>query len=84
VSQRLAFPPPLLSHLFAIALSTDSDKSGSISTEELGEMFKTLGYETSVEELTQLIRLVDADGNGALDFDEFVSLMDLFLQHPTD
>jgi calmodulin len=60
--------------------TTDSDKSGSISTEELGEMFKTLGYETTVEEITQLITLVDADGNGALDFEEFVTLMDLFLQ----
>jgi Ca2+-binding EF-hand superfamily protein len=43
-------------------------------------MFKTLGYETTVEEITQLITLVDADGNGALDFEEFVTLMDLFLQ----
>lgn len=61
----------------------DSDKSGTISTDELGELFRTsLGYpDTTPEEIAQLIQLVDSDGNGVLDFEEFVTLMDLFLQH---
>lgn len=59
----------------------DSDKSGSISTDELGQMFQTLGYEATAEEIAELIQMVDTDGNGVLDFDEFVALMDIFLQH---
>lgn len=59
--------------------SVDTDGSGSICIGELGEMFQKLGYETTLEELTQLIQHVDADGNGSLDFEEFLALMDIFL-----
>jgi Ca2+-binding EF-hand superfamily protein len=44
-------------------------------------MFKTLGYDIAPADIGQLIQLVDTDGNGTLDFDEFVALMDLFLKH---
>jgi Ca2+-binding EF-hand superfamily protein len=59
----------------------DTDKGGTICTEELGEMFKTLGYNITPEDIGQLIQLVDTDGNGVLDFEEFVSLMEIFLKH---
>ena len=69
----------LFVYLFVCLL--DTDHSGSISTNELGEMFSKLGYEINTEELVQLIALVDDDKNGTLEFEEFIKLMDLFLQH---
>ncbi len=58
----------------------DADGSGSICVDELGEMFQKLGYETTREELIQLIKHVDTDGNGSLDFEEFLTLMNIFLR----
>ena len=50
----------------------DADSSGFIEVAELGKVFGVLGIQTSDQELEQLITDVDADGNGTLDFDEFI------------
>lgn len=53
----------------------DKNGDGSISTEELGAVIKSLtGTAPPAEELQQMIREVDEDGDGSLDFDEFVGL----------
>eukprot|EP00296_Roombia_truncata_P001147 JP436877.1.p1 GENE.JP436877.1~~JP436877.1.p1 ORF type:complete len:158 (-),score=38.05 JP436877.1:98-571(-) len=53
----------------------DLDKGGSISPEELGSLMETLGLKPSQEELDAMIREIDQDGNGEIDFDEFVQVM---------
>ena len=53
----------------------DSDSSGSITTKELGTVMRNLGQNPSEEELKQMIREVDLNGNGTIDFKEFMCLM---------
>ena len=55
----------------------DKDKSGTISVDELELVMKQLGQNPTVIELQQIIEEVDTDGNGQIDFEEFVNLMGL-------
>ncbi len=53
----------------------DTDGSGAIGVEELGEAMRSMGMAPTQRELEQLINDVDADGNGEVDFDEFCDCM---------
>ncbi|XP_060577950.1 calmodulin-A-like isoform X2 [Ruditapes philippinarum] len=53
----------------------DKDGSGTISTKELGIVMKTLGDPKSDAQLAKIIAEVDADGNGEIDFNEYLEMM---------
>ncbi|XP_034164101.2 calmodulin-1a [Pangasianodon hypophthalmus] len=53
----------------------DKNGDGSISTAELGSVMRSLGQKPTDTELYDIIREVDADGNGRIDFPEFVTMM---------
>ena len=53
----------------------DLDKGGTISKDELKQLMNTLGLKPTQEELNQMVDEIDADGNGEIDFDEFVTVM---------
>ncbi|XP_031554593.1 calmodulin-like protein 12 [Actinia tenebrosa] len=53
----------------------DKDGGGSISQCELGEVMKSLGLSPTQQELIDMIAEVDEDGNGEIDFDEFLQMM---------
>jgi len=53
----------------------DEDGSGSISVEELGSVMRSLGQNPTSVELRDLIKEVDIDRSGTIDFEEFKSLM---------
>ncbi|KAJ2773363.1 hypothetical protein IWQ56_001023 [Coemansia nantahalensis] len=54
----------------------DKDGSGTITSDELRELLKSLGHRPSDQELSDMINEVDMDGNGEIDFDEFVGMME--------
>ena len=56
----------------AIFEKYDADGSGTIDKEELGAIFGELGTPLTQEELDDLMRELDDDGNGTLDFKEFL------------
>jgi calmodulin len=53
----------------------DKDGDGSITIQELGTVMRSLGQNPTEVELKDMIREVDADGNGTIDFSEFLNLM---------
>ena len=53
----------------------DKDRDGAINNKELGTVMRNLGQNPSEEELKQLIREVDLNGDGTIDFKEFLCLM---------
>ncbi|ORX46319.1 calmodulin [Hesseltinella vesiculosa] len=53
----------------------DRDKNGFIDTKELGAVMQSLQMNPSDAELRDMINEADADGNGTMDFSEFLSLM---------
>lgn len=56
-------------HLF------DRDGNGKVSSDELGPLMRSLGSNPKDEHLQDLINEVDYDGDGVLNFLEFIDLM---------
>merc|ERR1712048_1179390 len=50
------------------------DSDGTITTKELGTVMRSLGQNPTAAELQDMINEVGADGNGTIDFPEFLSL----------
>ncbi|XP_065061487.1 calmodulin-A-like [Rhopilema esculentum] len=53
----------------------DSDGNGAITTKELGHVMRSLGQNPTEAELQDMINEVDIDGNGTIDFPEFLNMM---------
>merc|ERR1711907_797029 len=53
----------------------DSDASGQIDIRELKAAMRALGFEVKNEELKKMVTDVDNDGNGTIEFAEFLSMM---------
>ncbi|KAH3713721.1 calmodulin-A-like [Dreissena polymorpha] len=53
----------------------DKDADGTITTRELGTVMRSLGQNPTETELQAMINEVDADGNGTIDFPEFLTMM---------
>ena len=51
------------------------DGSGEISTKELLDVMRAMGDNPTEDELLKLVMDIDADGNGVIEFDEFVAMM---------
>jgi len=49
----------------------DTDQDGSISTKELHALCMEMGYELNPEQLEMAIKVMDTDGNGTIEYDEF-------------
>ena len=53
----------------------DKDGNGTITSKELGTAMRSLGQYPTEVELRDMINEIDADGNGCVDFPEFLTLM---------
>merc|ERR1711875_19725 len=53
----------------------DAAGAGEIPTSELGTVMRMLGHNLKDDELEECIKIVDADGGGSVDIDEFLELM---------
>merc|ERR1712062_73561 len=51
------------------------DGSGTISSEELLGVMRAMGQNPTEDELLNLVLEVDVDGNGTIDFPEFLNMM---------
>merc|ERR1711887_96452 len=53
----------------------DNDASGAIDVRELKAAMRALGFEVKNEELKKMVSDVDGDGNGTIEFGEFLQMM---------
>lgn len=53
----------------------DKDGDGSISIDELANVMRSLGQDPTQKELEDMMREVDEDGSGEIEFSEFMSMM---------
>jgi calmodulin len=62
------YPPPADAHPLA-------DSDGSITNWELGIVMRSLGQNPTEAEVQDMIDEVDANGNGTIEFPEFLTMM---------
>jgi calmodulin len=53
----------------------DKDRDGKITVKELGTVMRNLGQNPTDSELTEMINEVDLNGDGTIEFKEFLGLM---------
>lgn len=53
----------------------DKDEDGTITMAELGVVMRSLGQRPTETELRDMINEVDEDGNGTIEFNEFLQMM---------
>ena len=64
-----------LENVVDVYRSFDKACSGGISAAELKHVFSKLGLNISNEEADELVREADSDGDGGVDFEEFLKMM---------
>eukprot|EP00391_Amoebophrya_sp_Ameob2_P012903 CAMPEP_0178998482 /NCGR_PEP_ID=MMETSP0795-20121207/9534_1 /TAXON_ID=88552 /ORGANISM="Amoebophrya sp., Strain Ameob2" /LENGTH=171 /DNA_ID=CAMNT_0020691159 /DNA_START=118 /DNA_END=633 /DNA_ORIENTATION=+ len=64
----------------------DSDGSGAISTDELGQLVESVGMKLTHAELQEMINELDSDQSGEIEIDEFIAILckDLELDYSAD
>ncbi|GAN10979.1 calmodulin-like isoform 1 [Mucor ambiguus] len=53
----------------------DKDNNGTIDTSELGAVMRSLNMNPTDTELKDMINEVDGNGNGSIEFEEFVAML---------
>ncbi|KAI9481501.1 MAG: calmodulin [Benjaminiella poitrasii] len=53
----------------------DKNGDGKIDATEIGQVMRSLGQNPSDQELNDMIKDVDVDNNGTIDFEEFLTIM---------
>ena len=53
----------------------DRNGDGHIDVSEVHTVMRNLGYNTTMEEAKRMTTAIDTDGNGTIEFDEFVGMM---------
>lgn len=69
-----------LAELSAVFRKFDADNSGNIEVLELLDVLLYMGYSTTLDTVYRLIKVIDRDCSGELDFKEFLALMRLHKQ----
>jgi calmodulin len=74
---QIGSPPPfpyfIVSNNYILFISLSY--AGTITTKELGTVMRSLGQNPTEAELMDMINEIDSDGNGTIDFPEFLTMM---------
>merc|ERR1711890_90696 len=62
----------------------DTKKQEFLSADDLGEVLRAMGFRPSQEELMDILKEIDEDGSGEIEFGEFCRLCALFLVEDPD
>ena len=69
------------SNVMAMFRTLDKDCSGALDMEELKAAFSSLGFHTSDKEWRVICKILDADGNGEVEYEELSNAMKHYLRH---
>ena len=69
------FSDPFLNYLIFSFRVFDKDGNGYISSAELRHVMTNLGEKLTDEEVDEMIREADIDGDGQVNYEEFVAMM---------
>ena len=58
----------------------DVDGSGTISTTEVQKLLHMLGFAAGSQDVVRLVKQIDSDGSGEIDFREFLTVQTWVLQ----
>lgn len=75
VEQKVSIPKEKLEEYKESFKLFDKNDDGKISPEEIYEVLKTYGQESTIEEVRRMVADLDADESGELDFNEFIAFM---------
>ena len=70
LSLHIPFPPPPSPH----PLQFDADRNGHITASEISTLMKALGENVPGYKIRDMIKEVDLDENGTVEFGEFVEV----------
>jgi calmodulin len=76
VTKKLDVPEEKLAEYREAFNMFDRNKKGTLSIGDITKIMKNFGYPMTKEEARGMISHVDASGDGEVDFDEFVMLME--------
>ena len=60
----------------------DKNGSGSVSTKEIGNLYRALGFTPTEVELNQIVFDLDSDHSGAIEFSEFLEMFQKYDMKP--
>lgn len=79
MDQSAIFSPQSVNALDLVAKNVfdefDKDKSGKISAQELGSAVRMLRLNPTMKELQNVIKKIDRNGNGTIEYDEFLAFL---------
>jgi len=64
-----------MAELRDVFANIDTDNSGSITLEELQVAMRRLGRDLSEADLQKILKQADLDGNGVIEFEEFLAVL---------
>ncbi|KAJ8470826.1 hypothetical protein OPV22_025169 [Ensete ventricosum] len=78
------FSEEQITEFYATFCLFDKNGDGCITFEELSTVVKSLGLKPNEAEVRKMMSEIDADGNGTIEFQEFLNLMATKLTKETD